>query len=414
MSTKQNKPSVDPVIIVMLGVVFLTVAIALIVFQPQSNSIDIAANSGVMSQLIVAFVTGITTGGLSCLAVQGGLLASSLANQIEQDYAGQVGQKKSKQPAVRTNSALPISFFLLSKLVAYTLLGSLLGWVGSYLTFSPMTRALLLFAIGIFMVGNALRMFNVHPIFRYFSIESPKFITRYIRRTARRRDEARPHPNNSSPRPDTATPIFLGLLTVFIPCGVTQAMMATALGTGSALMGAALMFAFTLGTSPVFFIVAYLTTELGAKLEKFFMRFVAVVVLILGIYTLDSGLNLIGSPFSLQNLTRNWFAPQAEANASADTSQTGTVEGELVLNVENDGYFPAILKAPAGKDLTLNLVTKGTYSCARDFVIPDLNFYELLPDTGTVQVNIPAQEAGSTLFFTCSMGMYTGQIVFEN
>jgi len=402
MSTKQNKPSVDPVIVVMLGVVFLAVAIAMIIFQPQSNSIDIAANSGVMSQLVVAFVTGITTGGLSCLAVQGGLLASSLAHQIEQDYVEHTAKhKKSKhQETVRTNSALPISLFLVAKLVAYTLLGALLGWVGSFLTLSPTTRAVLMIAIGIFMVGNALRMFNVHPIFRYFSIEPPKFITRYIRRTAK--------------GTDTATPIFLGLLTVFIPCGVTQAMMATALGTGSALMGAALMFAFTLGTSPVFFIVAYLATELGSKLEKFFMRFVAIVVLILGFVTLDSGLNLMGSPFSLQNMTRNWFTPQAAANASADVPQPVTAaEGEIVLNVENGGYSPAILKAPAGKDLTLNLVTNKTYSCARDFVIPDLNFYELLPDTGTVQVNIPAQEVGSTLFFTCSMGMYTGQIVFE-
>ncbi len=403
MSTKQNKPSVDPVIIVMLGVVFLAVAIAMIVFQPQSNSIDIAADSGVMSQLLVAFVTGITTGGLSCLAVQGGLLASSLAHQIEQDYVEHTTHhKKSKQAqSVRTNSALPISLFLVSKLVAYTLLGALLGWVGSFLTLSPTTRAVLMIAIGIFMVGNALRMFNIHPIFRYFSIEPPKFITRYIRRTAK--------------GTDTATPIFLGLLTVFIPCGVTQAMMATALGTGSALMGAALMFAFTLGTSPVFFLVAYLATELGAKLEKFFMRFVAIVVLILGFVTFDSGLNLIGSPFSLQNMTRNWFTPQAAANASADVPQPVTAaEGEIVLNVGNNGYSPAILKAPAGKDLTLSLITNKTYSCARDFVIPDLNYYELLPDTGTVQVNIPAQEAGSTLFFTCSMGMYTGQIVFEN
>jgi hypothetical protein len=30
-----------------------------------------------------------------------------------------------------------------------------------------------------------------------------------------------------------------------------------------------------------------------------------------------------------------------------------------------------------------------------------------------VQVNIPAQSAGTRLFFTCSMGMYTGQIVFQ-
>lgn len=35
--------------------------------------------------LIVAFITGLTTGGLGCLAVQGGLLASTLAYQIEQD-----------------------------------------------------------------------------------------------------------------------------------------------------------------------------------------------------------------------------------------------------------------------------------------------------------------------------------------
>lgn len=385
----------------MIGVVFVAVAVAMIAFQPKTNSINIAAGSGMMSQLMVAFVAGITTGGLSCLAVQGGLLASSLAHQIEQDYAGQAAsKKKTKQqpPVARVNSALPISLFLLAKLVAYTLLGALLGWLGSYLTFSPMTRAMLLIAIGLFMVGNALRMFNVHPIFRYFSIEPPKFITRYIRKTAK--------------GADTATPLLLGFLTVFIPCGVTQAMMATALGTGSATMGAALMFAFTLGTSPVFFIVAYLAAELGAKLEKFFMRFVAIVVLILGIYTFDSGLNLMGSPLSLQNLTRNWFAPQTDSNAQAESPQP-PAGGVLTLNVKNNGYSPGILRAPAGKDLTLNLVTNNTYSCARDFVIPALNYYELLPDTGTVQVNIPAQEAGSTLFFTCSMGMYTGQIVFE-
>lgn len=385
----------------MIGVVFVAVAVAMIAFQPKTNSINIAAGSGMMSQLMVAFVAGITTGGLSCLAVQGGLLASSLAHQIEQDYAGQAAsKKKTKQqpPVARVSSALPISLFLLAKLVAYTLLGALLGWLGSYLTFSPMTRAMLLIAIGLFMVGNALRMFNVHPIFRYFSIEPPKFITRYIRKTAK--------------GADTATPLLLGFLTVFIPCGVTQAMMATALGTGSATMGAALMFAFTLGTSPVFFIVAYLAAELGAKLEKFFMRFVAIVVLILGIYTFDSGLNLMGSPLSLQNLTRNWFAPQTDSNAQAESPQP-PADGVLTLNVKNNGYSPGVLRAPADKDLTLNLVTNNTYSCARDFVIPALNFYELLPDTGVVKVNIPAQQAGSTLFFTCSMGMYTGQIVFE-
>lgn len=397
MSKQRNKSGVDPVIIITIGVVFIGIALAVVAFQSGASSI--LNNSSAASQLMVAFITGLTTGGLSCLAVQGGLLASSLAHQIEQDYAGQVSSKNPNKTAVRTNSAFPIFIFLIAKIAAYTLLGALLGLAGSYLALSPITRAVLMIAIGVFMIGNALRMFNVHPIFRYFSIEPPKFITRYIRRTAK--------------GTDTFTPIFLGVLTIFIPCGVTQAMMATALGTGSAAMGAALMLAFTLGTSPVFFIIAYLTTELGSKLEKFFMRFVAVVVLILGFITLDGGLNLIGSPFSFQNLTRNWLPSQADSAPVAESSQQTTSTGELILNVNNDGYFPRNLNAPAGKALTLNLITDQTYSCARDFVIPALDYYQLLPDTGEVQVNIPAQEKGSTLFFTCSMGMYTGQIVFQ-
>jgi len=404
--SRNQKPSLDPVILITLGLVLVTIAVVMIVFQSDSNSVNIANDSGTMSQLIVAFVTGLTTGGLSCLAVQGGLLASSLAHQIEQDYLEkaphaerkkQRGKKTQVQP--RSSSALPILLFLVAKIVAYTLLGALLGLLGSYLTLSPMTRAVLMILIGIFMLGNALRMFNIHPIFRYFSIEPPKFITRYVRRTAK--------------GTDTFTPLFLGALTVFIPCGVTQAMMAAALGTSSMAMGAALMFAFTLGTSPVFFIVAYLTTELGARLEKFFMRFVAVVVLILGLVTVNSGLNILGSPLSFQNLTRNLLPSNSGPATVAQVPQASAAEGEVVLYVQNEGYFPRTLSAPAGKDFTLNLVTDQTYSCSRDFVIPALDYYELLPDTGTVQVNIPAQEKGSTLFFTCSMGMYTGQIVFE-
>jgi len=396
MQHKKNT-LINPIVIITFGVVLIAIAIVT-GYQSGSNNSD-----GNTSQIIVAFVTGLTTGGLSCLAVQGGLLASSLAHQVEQDYTLKTTSKKKEKANSKFNSALPISLFLIAKLIAYTLLGALLGWLGSYFTFNPVTRATLLIFIGIFMIGNALRIFNVHPIFRYFSVEPPKFVTRMIRKTAK--------------GTDTATPIFLGVLTVFIPCGITQTMMATALGTGSVLMGAALMFAFTLGTSPVFFAIAYLTTELGAKLEKFFMRFVAVVLLILGFVTLDSGLNIIGSPYSIQNLTRTWFSPQplveAPLSQSSIEQSQPTSEDEITLYVQNQGYFPETLKAPAGKNLKLNLVTDGVYSCALAFLIPDLDFYQMLPPIGTVQVDIPTQEAGSTLYFTCSMGMYTGQIVFQ-
>jgi uncharacterized protein len=403
MSRKQKAP-IDPVILILLGIVFIAVAIGVAVIQANPSYVALATNAATTSQLLVAFVTGLTTGGLSCLAVQGGLLAGTLAHQIEVDYTQQAVQKKANkrnkaQMPARSNTALPILLFLGAKILSYTLLGALLGLLGSYLSLSPATRAIMMIAIGIFMVGNALRMFNVHPIFRYFSFEPPKFIRRYIRRTA-----------NGA---DTMTPLFLGFLTVFIPCGVTQAMMAVALGTGSALMGAALMFAFTLGTSPVFFVIAYLTTELGSRAENYFMRFVAATVLVLGLVTVNGGLNILGSPLSFQNMTRS-LLPSTEASASqAGSAAPVAANGELLLQVGNNGYFPQTMRAPAGRDLTLNLVTNKTYSCSRDIVIPALNFYQLLPDTGTVQVSIPAQARGSKLYFTCSMGMYTGQILFE-
>lgn len=401
----QNKPAFDPAILVAIGIGLITFAVILVALQNQGDqALAIGAGTGFSGRIMVAFVTGLTTGGLSCLAVQGGLLASSLAHQIEQDYLEQSTQltkrgNKKSLPQKRSSTALPILLFLIAKLVAYTLLGVLLGWLGSFLTLSPLTRAFLMIAIGVFMIGNALRMFNVHPIFRYFSIEPPKFITRYIRRTSK--------------GTDTFTPIFLGALTVFIPCGVTQAMMAAALATGSPLTGAAMMFAFVLGTSPVFFIVAYLTTELGSRLEKFFMRFVAVTVLILGLVTLDGGLNVMGSPLSFQNLSRNLFPSESSTAAQASSPQSAASDGQLTLQVENKGYFPQTLRADANTAIKLNLVTNKTYSCARDFVIPALNYYQLLPDTGSVQVNIPAQPAGTRMFFTCSMGMYTGMIIFE-
>jgi hypothetical protein len=62
-------------------------------------------------------MTGLATGGLGCLAVQGGLLTSTLAYQVEQDMKAHTlsGSKKFKP-----HIAQPIFLFLLAKLTAYT------------------------------------------------------------------------------------------------------------------------------------------------------------------------------------------------------------------------------------------------------------------------------------------------------
>jgi sulfite exporter TauE/SafE len=352
-----------------------------------------------MNQYLVAFITGLTTGGLSCLAVQGGLLASSLEQMMEaKTPVKSISKNKRRVKAYTPSPALPIVLFLAAKVFTYTVLGLLLGALGSVFQLSTFTRAILLIGIGIFMVGNALRMFNIHPIFRYFVVEPPKFITRYIRRTSK---------GGSDTQHGAITPLFLGALTVLIPCGVTQAMMAVAIASGNPMQGAMLMLAFTLGTTPVFFIVSYLATSLGQRTEGLFMRFVAVVVLFLGFVSVDSGFTLMGFPYSINNMVANAFQ-SAPADVAGPVSQDGT----LTLVARSDGYFPRHLRAPANQALTLNVVTKETYSCARAFVIPDLNVERVLPATGTVPIQIPPQRPGTIMQFTCSMGMYTGQIEF--
>src|SRR5216683_1594529 len=201
----------------------------------------------------LAFVTGVTTGGLSCLAVQAGLLATSVARQAETDVTAQlairhvVAQRKKRSNRRLTKEQ------------------------------RRRERAALQIGIGIFMLGTAARLFNLHPIFRYFVIEPPRLVTRFIRRYAK----------NSTTT--VATPLFLGTLTIFIPCGVTQAMMVLAVGTGSPLLGAAIMFAFILGTTPVFFGLAYVATRLGEVLHTRFLQLAGAVVLILGLVSIEGG-----------------------------------------------------------------------------------------------------------------------------
>ena len=342
-----------------------------------------------MPNLLVAFITGFTTGGLSCMAVQGGLLASSLASQIEKDLA--VSGNLKTGPKYRIT--LPILLFLVSKLVVYTGLGALLGSLGQLLQFTPTAQAVLQFVIAVFMLGNALRMLNVHPIFRFFTFEPPAAVTRFVRRKAR--GEAA-----------WFTPVMLGALTVLIPCGVTQTILAAAIATGDPLSGAALVFAFTLGTSPVFFALAYLATRLGALLEKRLVRITAIALIILSILAVDTGLNLLGSRYSLTRLASSLASKEQVISPEA-------TDGSLILNVVDNGYRPRRLHAPAGTPITLTLITEDVHSCSRAFLIPELDYGVILSATGEEKVEIPPQTAGTVLPFTCSMGMYTGEIIFD-
>ena len=183
------------------------------------------------------------------MAVQGGLLASSVSAQpLEERKRG-------------------VALFLLSKLIAYSVLGLLLGALGSFLALSTRMQAGLQLITGLFMLATAGRLLDVHPVFRYFVIQPPSWVYRLLRKKAK--------------DASYLAPALLGAMTVFIPCGVTQAMMVIAMASGNPILGALIMATFTLGTSPVF---AALGVSMASLVEnKRFGVIAAVLVLIFAV-----------------------------------------------------------------------------------------------------------------------------------
>lgn len=337
-----------------------------------------------MDNLWIVFLTGLTVGGLTCLAVQGGLLASTIAAQEEADLENKNNRK---------HTIIATLAFLTTKLISYTALGFLLGAFGGSLNISSNVQITMQFIAGIYMVAIALNLLNVHPIFRYFVIQPPRFLTRIIR--------------NQSKSKDIFAPAFLGALTVFIPCGTTLAMETLAISSASATTGALIMFFFVLGTTPVFFGVGFLTTILGDNFHSKFLKLAGLLVLYLGIVAANGALVAFGSPISLPSIqidlsgNSRYLAQNTPDNISTNQNPE--------IDITSTGYSPSYIRVKSGEVVNLTLKTKNAFSCASAFRIPSLGISRNLQPNDTQLITFTPKQKGQ-LQFNCSMGMYQGII----
>lgn len=326
------------------------------------------------------FLTGLLTGGLTCLAVQGGLLAATIAQREEE---------KLKEKTKQSGNGFPILVFLIAKLIAYTIFGFLLGWFGSLFQLSLTAQVLMQLVVIVFMIGTALNLLNVHPIFRYFIIQPPKALTRLVR--------------NQSKSRSLFAPALLGAFTVFIPCGITQAMMALAIGSGSPLLGASILFAFVLGTSPLFFILGYFTTKLGESMHQKFLKVAAVALIILAVFNLNNVLALTGSTWTFDNIFKQ--------TASEEKIKSNTLpQQNVVIDIQQAGYSPNQITVKAGTKVSFQIKNDGVYTCASAFTIPAFNYQKIIQAGKTETIALQMPDKPTQIPFMCSMGMYRGVI----
>lgn len=329
------------------------------------------------------FLTGLFVGGLSCLAVQGGLLAATIAQNEEEKF---------KKEVAKTGNALPILAFLSTKLVAYTIFGFLLGFLGSVVQLSLTFKVIMQFAVVIFMLGTAFNILNIHPIFRYFVIQPPKFLTRLVR--------------NQSKSKSIFAPAILGAFTVFIPCGTTQAMMVLSIGSGNPFLGAAVLFAFILGTSPLFFILGYFATKLSEKLHRSFMKLAAVFLIILALFNLNSALALAGSKFTIDSV----FKVFATDKKNQENDKNLNAVSQITITLDDKGYFPNSFTVNKGSYVTMHLVNSGGKGCIQGFTIPRLGIQKVVRFGTSDTISFLAPKEAGEIAFMCSMGMYRGVI----
>lgn len=336
--------------------------------------------------LWLIFLTGLTSGGVTCAAMQGGLLASTIANQ----------KKEKIVPGFGADDWGGVTAFLTTKLVIHVILGFLLGWLGSAITLSLGMRLFFQGFAALFMFASAMNLLEVHPIFRFMAFTPPRFARRLVKYNMAA--------NN------LFAPALLGFLTVLIPCGVTQAMEILAISSGSPIQGVLIMGTFVLGTAPMFVLIGIATAKLSEVWRVYFLRTAAILLIAMALYSFNGILQVSDSNYSLERLGPRIVKLLPPYNTALSAVPTPSiVDGvqPVTINILNSGYSPKYFAVKSGIPVELTVNAGEVYSCATAFTFRAFGINAFVkPNTNQVFTFTPDKKGLYT--FACSMGMYSG------
>ena len=121
------------------------------------------------SSIFTFFGFGLLAGMSSCAALVGGIVLS-MSKQWNSLYSAEQSTSKKLQPHILFNTG---------RFLSYTILGGVLGLIGSRLQISPQITAYLVVVISLLMIALGLQMLGVKA-FRKFQFSAPKSVTKQI------------------------------------------------------------------------------------------------------------------------------------------------------------------------------------------------------------------------------------------
>jgi len=355
---------------------FFVVVAAILLLGSSTAGFDMSAKLNNASYMVL-FIVGMLTS-IHCVGMCGGIM---LTQSLSKDSIVKENQSKIK-------TLIPAILYNAGRVTSYTIIGGIVGALGSVLSLSLNVKAGLQISAGLFMVIMGLNMAGF-SLFRRFNIKLPW--------------------SSCSVKNKPKAPFLVGMLNGLMPCGPLQTMQLYALGTGSALTGALSMFLFSLGTVPLMLVFGAISGFLSKGYTKQLLKFSGFLVMILGIIMGTRGLALagIGVP-NINTVTQSFSGSEAQA-AAANVSKPTIENGVQIIKMtaDSNGYTPNVFYVQ--KNMPVKWIITGSQinSCNNAVVVPSLNIQKTLKSGENIIEFTPGDK---DINFSCWMGMIRGVI----
>jgi sulfite exporter TauE/SafE/copper chaperone CopZ/plastocyanin domain-containing protein len=244
----------------------------------------------------------------------------------------------------------PAILYNSGRLISYTAVGVVVGALGSVITVSGRFQGAILLLAGIFMLIMGINMLGLFPALRRYVPRMPSKLHKGLSSLFTKKSSSSSSiPNSSfliSHSSLLPSPLIIGFLNGFMPCGPLQAMQIYALSTGSPVRGGISMFLFSLGTIPLMFALGAAGGILsGAKGQVFSRRVMyagAVLVAAMGLAMFTNGWNLAGIDSPLNRVAA--LVSPASANPGSGAFVPLIQDGVQIVNSTLlPGRYPAIV-----------------------------------------------------------------------
>ena len=288
--------------------------------------------------------------------------------------------------ATNHSKMMPSFLYNAGRVISYTLIGGIVGGLGSVISPTGQFKGIVAVGAGIFMVLFGLKMLNLFVLPGWLRLPVPHISMGGIKTTGPMR------------------PLIVGLANGFMPCGPLQTMQLYALGTGSVLQGAISMFFFSLGTTPLLFAFGAITSMISGGVGKKMMKAGAILVMVLGIIMINRGLALSGVAAS----------PGSVITSAEQRNEIRMEDGKQIidLTITSRNYIPSTPLVQVGIPARIYLDVQGINGCNNPLVIPQYGIEKDLT-SGEAFIDFTPDKEGS-ITITCWMGMITTRLTAVN